>query len=458
MIRFKPVFTAAVCAALCLSVQAEADPGDAGVQFDFNQDGVTDEADWSQLRQFALDYAMTEDEVTNFAAQEFPATFMLLVDEWYGNRSSAPNDAEVDAIPEYYLPTVGLSTPVKDQEPFGSCWAFGTISSVESNLLRKRYGHGDTAAASALDLSGVSDEVNLSELYLAYENLQTVTSGSQAGEGATPMSNDINSHFSIGGFASTSQQILTAWDGPVTEEQEPYEPLSAEGDGANVYGLRNEDADRSGTPAAHVQTFLYLDSPSIYHVDLNRKIYAYDRYDADAVQRAKANLYQYGALMVSYSADMSMPGDTGVSKYFDYANWAQFDFSDALNMNHMVSIVGWNDSYPKENFRNEDGVMPESDGAWLVKNSWGNFDQMYASYGEALIDALEGAKGTENEILYNRYYNYGIPDAQGHGSGYFWLSYCDHSITSICAMDADDPADGYDYDHIYQYDHSIGME
>lgn len=35
---------------------------------------------------------------------------------------------------------------------------------------------------------------------------------------------------------------------------------------------------------------------------------------------------------------------------------------------HEVTIVGWNDSFPKENFGK---VKPEKDGAWLCKNSWG---------------------------------------------------------------------------------------
>ena len=33
-------------------------------------------------------------------------------------------------------------------------------------------------------------------------------------------------------------------------------------------------------------------------------------------------------------------------------------------------VVGWDDNYSKDNFR--DGVKPEKDGAWLIRNSWGD--------------------------------------------------------------------------------------
>lgn len=35
--------------------------------------------------------------------------------------------------------------------------------------------------------------------------------------------------------------------------------------------------------------------------------------------------------------------------------------------NHCVTIVGWDDNYPRDNFANR----PSGDGAWLIANSYG---------------------------------------------------------------------------------------
>ena len=451
------ITAAVLCAALSATVLAEDTPGDAGLQFDFNRDGVTDSSDWEALRAFSKDYKMSDEDGDYFACQEEPATLTLLIDELYGNRSSHSYEKDLSAVPEYYLPSLGDSTVVKNQDPFGTCWAFGGISSVESNLLRKRHNDFDNPAAYSLDLGSASSEPDLSELFLAYENCEPVVSGPQSGEGMSPLSNDINNHFSVGGFASSLQSIFAAWDGPVSEEQEPYKPVSAEDSGAAVYDLRSEDKDRNDPPAAHIQKFIYLDDSVQFHVDLDRKVYAFDSCDQQAVDRAKQALYQYGALMLCYGADMSMPNEAGDATYFDYNHWSQYSSADTIAMNHMVSVVGWNDNYPKENFSTEAGTTPPQNGAWLVKNSWGNYESMFEAYGDRLVEVLENAKGTPDEILMNRYYNYGIPDENGHGTGYFWLSYYDQSITAISALDADDGSDGFDYDHIYQYDYILPM-
>ena len=39
---------------------------------------------------------------------------------------------------------------------------------------------------------------------------------------------------------------------------------------------------------------------------------------------------------------------------------------------HAIEVVGWDDDYPKENFV----VTPENNGAWLIKNSWGNNNEL----------------------------------------------------------------------------------
>lgn len=65
-------------------------------------------------------------------------------------------------------------------------------------------------------------------------------------------------------------------------------------------------------------------------------------------------------------------------------------------VNHAISIVGWDDSYSKDNFK--DGDKPEEDGAWLIKNSWGTrqYDDgyMWISYEDKIL--LSGKNGNLN--------------------------------------------------------------
>ena len=440
---------------------AEGEIDTAGIVFDFNQDGRTDQKDWEELREFAKSYRMEGDEEdeTFFAKQEVPATIAFLISDYYGSRQSEGYDIDVSSVPEYYLPSLGLTTVVKDQNPFGTCWAFGTLSAIESNLLMQRNNAGETLDPKGyeMDLKNASEEIDLSELYLAYRAFSE-GSGSQAGEGTIPNPDEEekdnpNLRFDLGGFASSSNQLTTSWDGILTEEQEPYEPVKADQDGAVIYDLHNgEETDTAAVPPVHVQKFVYLSSPDILKPDLENKVYTWGGRDEKAVEIMKQAMVKYGALMLGYAADVSRPGEEGTGEYTNYEHWAQYDDRDEMYMNHMVTIVGWNDNFPKENFQALENSIPPGDGAFLIKNSWGNYDTNFKAYGEAMVKALEKAKGTEIETAMNRSYNFGIPDENGHGTGYFWLSYYDHSIVDVCALVADDGADGFDYDNIYQYD------
>ena len=449
----KQLITAALLAAMCVSVHCEEPIGSADIQLDFNGDGITDSADWNEMREWVKDYKMEDGDFSCFGGQEAPATISLLINQGYGSRSSfLYEDTDVSSISSFFLPTLSLSTTVKNQSPFGTCWAFGTIASVESNLLLKRNGEFDPAKASEFIPENASSTLDLSELYLTYMCEEAVLNGSQKGEGLSPLSDETNARFNIGGFSSDSQVLLTSWIGPLTEVQEPYQPLSADPDGMEVYGLYNPDRDADAVPAAHVQSFFYLDSPAVFEPDLDSRTYVYHSYDALATTRIKQAMLKYGALMFSYDADISMPGENGLGDCMNYNDWCQFNHSDTNSMNHMVSLVGWDDSFPKEKFDTGDGVIPETDGAWLLKNSWGDYYYYKNLYGEEIDEILEYYKGTPEEVFANQAYNYGIPDSTGHGSGYLWVSYCDHSISSVSALDADDSKDGFDYDNIYQYD------
>ncbi len=121
---------------------------------------------------------------------------------------------------------------------------------------------------------------------------------------------------------------LASWQGPVTEEEDPY------GDGKTI---ETEEV------AVHLQEAVII----------NEKDY----------EQIKLLIYEYGAVQ---SAIYSLPDIRELDDYYN-ATCAAYYYPETMDCNHDIVIIGWDDNYPKENFATE----PEGDGAFICKNSWG---------------------------------------------------------------------------------------
>ncbi|WP_339101691.1 Ig-like domain-containing protein [Candidatus Enterococcus clewellii] len=93
------------------------------------------------------------------------------------------------------------------------------------------------------------------------------------------------------------------------------------------------------------------------------------------IEEMKNKIYEYGAVAFSYYEE-----STHNSKYYDNQLKSSFvpvsdvgtalvpkQGTDLARVNHGVTIVGWDNTYSKDNFT----ITPTNDGAFLVKNSWG---------------------------------------------------------------------------------------
>lgn len=311
--------------------------------------------------------------------------------------------------PSYDLRTAGtngasLSTSVKDQTPFGDCWSFGALSSLESNLLVT--GHA-TGAPSKPDLA----ERHLA--WFAYNGADDSADDSLWAGGDTFRNTTGRSVYDAGGARNLSAATLMRWYGAVDEQKAPYV------NDANMGALN--DALRTQSDV-HVQNVVFLPEPNVYTwLEHEDESYTLEhRHDPGANDAIKACLMENGVVDVSFYADDAIMNNATGSGTWNPATSA-FYYSETTETaemlaNHEVSIVGWDDSFSKTNF----STQPQGDGAWIIKNSWG-------------------------------------PEASGHQDGCFYLSYYDTSFsnpTSYQAEQATYDANGTDhaYDGIYQYD------
>lgn len=218
-------------------------------------------------------------------------------------------------------------TSVKNQGSYGTCWSHSAIASAETSIYR------------------YAPLVDLSEFHTAFY--------SYYGDDQIPTDSSTEELFSNGGNDYIVANLWSQWIGPVSEKKLRYGNMSFFDNTTAVDKLKY-DSDY------HMKNAYMFD-------------YSDDRSDIDDVNIIiKQFVYDGLAVDVSFQPDT---GNNYSAEYYSSRSERKPRFAS-----HSVAIVGWDDSFPKENFKKQ----AEIDGAWLVKNSWGdqNFDggYMWISY------------------------------------------------------------------------------
>ena len=266
------------------------------------------------------------------------------------NLTLVDDQIDFDVLPSRFdLRDYNFTSPVMNQGLMGDCWAASFIATLESALMKKT------------GLNKTFSVNNLKNLMLMY---------SKYGQ-------NVNAE---GGSNLNSMAYLLSWMGAVPQEYDTHDELGK----ISPLIINNE--------TVHIQDIIIL--------PMDAEIIGGDPSIKQAVIR-------YGGLVATLSLQVNEEND-----FFNENTSAQYD-PDLTDADHQVSIVGWDDSFSRNNFL----ITPPGDGAWICKNSWGeDFGEdgyFYVSYYDKTFCAFPNntddcaiAIVVENTVQYNRNYQY----------------------------------------------------
>lgn len=270
----------------------------------------------------------------------------------------------------------GYITSVKNQGNWGICWAFSSTAISEASLIKEfpdKFNSGNT---------------DLSENLLAYMLSHPSLYGklNPSGDYATYTASSATDYLTLGGNVWAAGLGLMNGIGPYNENSDyPYSE-------DNTPSIVNKNFTESEYYEVRNSSVAKITGVFQAHINNNS--------DNDEFKQL---IMDYGAASLSYNENYTDNkfGEDGSSYYYN---------PNENTSNHAVTVVGWDDSIPASAFK----TTPAGDGAWLIKNSWGEYSR---------------------------------------DNGYFWLSYYDKSISGVgIAYDFTvDGADDY-FDTRYSYD------
>ncbi|GAU77168.1 lectin like domain-containing protein [Fusibacter sp. 3D3] len=185
--------------------------------------------------------------------------------------------------------------------------------------------------------------------------------------------------YDSGGYIGVASAYYNNWIGPIVD------PTDTFGDGKVNNNLK---------PEYVISDFIEIEN------NLNELKYA---------------IYKYGAAQSSI-------GYNDEKIYYNQKTYGFYNYNPDSDPTHDIVIVGWDDSYSKDNFN----FKPKTDGAFIAQNSWGdNWGEQgifYVSYEDVhinekatLITSISKRKENQKQYYYD---NTGVTHFEGYSDTY----------------------------------------
>ncbi len=222
---------------------------------------------------------------------------------------SDSSDSSDTHLPESFdLRELGLVSGIRTQGNYNTCWAICAVESLETQILKNNY----------------ENDPLLSPWHLTYF----------AFNGENSFMSPTSDVFKAGGTNTLASAVLSRWNGPVSESKAPY--------------------DQSKTLPDTMQNECDYKVTDI--LNLHPWISEHKKYDTSFI---KELIYDKNSVSCFINS----------SKNYYTSDTFSFFCSSPSKVTHAVLLIGWDDNYSKDNFKGS--LRPQNDGAWLVKNSWG---------------------------------------------------------------------------------------
>ncbi len=238
------------------------------------------------------------------------------------------------SFPDKYDPRTddGFTMPIKDQIGSGACGAFATTACLEIS--------GYKMTGLKQQFSEEAPRFILSDRLALINNVSPQdTNGKTTYEGFyhNSIAGGWNFRMITSYFSNFNNPIIDGnnieWKAPILSQNLQY-------------------SETSNIPVSYWPDVMETSNSSLY-------VSGTECVEKDPL-RLKEKILEYGAVYTTFESNDS---------YFNESTGAHYVFGKPIELNHAIAVVGWDDNYPIENFK--EGYRPDEDGAWLVKNSYG---------------------------------------------------------------------------------------